>query len=63
MAALQCTCEKKNRIWGEFWWKADADKHTWLFFDDEEESKTYKQSVTHCPGCGVELHRKTLIAA
>lgn len=63
MAALYCTCENKNRFWGEFWWKAEKDKHTWVFFDDEGSSETYKGIVTHCPGCGRELHRKTLMAA
>ena len=63
MAALHCTCENKNKIWGEFWWKAEEGKHSWIYFDNEETSGTYREKVTHCPGCGVELHRKTLLAA
>jgi hypothetical protein len=33
-----------------------------MFFD-EETSETYAEQVTHCPGCGTLLDRKTLNAA
>ncbi len=61
MAALYCPCENKNRNWAEFWWNSEKDKHIWVFFDDDKVSET--EMVTHCPGCGKELHRRTLVAA
>jgi hypothetical protein len=27
-----------------------------MFFDDEEDSDTYAEQVTNCPGCGLWLH-------
>jgi hypothetical protein len=63
MAALHCLCKKRSMIRAEFWWKAAEDKHGWVYFDDDEASQTYTQSVTHCPGCGEELHRRMLSAA
>lgn len=63
MAAFYCPCKNRNSIWAEFWWKPEEDKHTWVFFDDDTTSETYAEMVTHCPGCGKELHRRTLTAA
>jgi len=34
-----------------------------IHFDGEETSETYAEQVTHCPGCGTPLDRKTLKAA
>ena len=63
VALFYCTCEQKNRVWAEFWWKPDEDKHQWVFFDDDNGSDTYGQSITNCSGCGERLHRNTLTAA
>lgn len=63
MAAFYCPCENKNSIWAEFWWKSEEDKHIWVFFDDDKTSVTYAEMVTHCPSCGKELSRKSMIAA
>jgi hypothetical protein len=27
-----------------------------MYFDDEEDSDTYAEQVTTCPGCGLWLH-------
>lgn len=35
----------------------------WVFFDDDKGSETYGESINNCPGCGEEIHRKTLTAA
>jgi hypothetical protein len=61
MAALLCPCEKKHKIWGEFWWV--GDKHEWQFFDDLPTSATYTEQVTHCPSCGRELKQRSLTQA
>jgi hypothetical protein len=63
MATLYCTCKGHQKLWAEFWWNADFDKHQWVFFDDNKQSDAYKQRLTHCSACGEELHRKVLIAA
>jgi uncharacterized protein with PIN domain len=52
-----------HRLWAEFWWDSDKDRHTWVFFDDDKQSETYKEKITRCPECGEELHRKTMTAA
>jgi hypothetical protein len=61
VAVYYCKCKK--RVWAEFWWKPDKDKHEWLFFDDDRGSETYGESVTTCSGCGEQLHRGTLTTA
>lgn len=63
MATLFCKCIQHQELWAEFWWDADVDKHHWVFFDDNKQSNTYKDKLTHCPGCNEELHRKMLTAA
>lgn len=63
VAGFYCKCEKKNKIWAEVWWKPEADKHLWVFSDDNKESKTYGERITNCLGCGEELHRKMLTLA
>ena len=45
---------------GEFWWV--GREYKWVFFDDET-SETYTEQVTHFPGCGRPLDRKSLKAA
>ena len=61
MAVFYCKC--KNRIWAEFWWKPDDDKHEWVFFDDDSKSVSYGERVTNCSGCGQQLHRGALTLA
>ena len=63
MATLFCKCKEHHRIWAEFWWDAEIDKHHWVFIDDDRQSETYKQRLSNCPDCGEELHRKVLKAA
>lgn len=60
VALFYCKCEDKKRFWAEFWWKPDEGKHGWLYFDDNKEGGSYGESVTHCSGCGEQLHRGTL---
>jgi hypothetical protein len=36
------------------------DKHHWVFFGDDKHSDAYKQKLTRCPACDVELHRHVL---
>jgi hypothetical protein len=60
MGVLLCPCERKHKIWGEFWWL--GGKHDWVFYDDLETSKTYSENITRCPGCGSQLERKNLKA-
>ena len=63
MAVFYCTCKSRKRIWAEFWWKSDENKHGWVFFDDDKGSETFGESVTTCSGCGERLHRGTLTTA
>jgi hypothetical protein len=63
VAVFYCKCKSRRRVWAEFWWKPDDDKHEWVFFDDDDRSGTHGQSVTHCSGCGERLHRGRLTAA
>jgi hypothetical protein len=58
VAALYCSCEQHQPIWGEFWWI--GGKYKWVFFDDQEWSETYTQRLTHCPACGMHLERVNL---
>jgi hypothetical protein len=58
VAALYCSCEQHQPIWGEFWWV--GGKYKWIFFDDQEWSKTYTEELTHCPACGLRLERRNL---
>jgi sarcosine oxidase delta subunit len=60
MMMLLCPCSQECRIWAEFWWVGRG--HQWVFFDDQT-SETHAEEVTHCPGCGRLLDRKTLKAA
>ena len=60
VAALYCSCEQHQPIWGEFWWV--GGKYQWIFFDDQEWSETYTEQLTHCPGCGLRLERRNLDA-
>ena len=60
MAALYCSCEQHQPIWGEFWWV--GGKYEWVFFDDQERSETYTERLTHCPDCGLRLERMNLDA-
>jgi hypothetical protein len=60
MVMLLCPCSQECRLWAEFWWVGRG--HQWMFFDDERTSETYAEQVTHCPGCGTLLDRKTLKA-
>ena len=61
MAVFYCKC--KNRVWAEFWWKPEDDKHEWAYFDNEAGSESYGERVTNCPSCGERLHRGRLTAA
>ena len=63
VAVFYCRCKNKKRVWGEFWWKPDEDRHQWVFFDDDRGSATYGESVTNCSGCGEQLHRGALTPA
>ncbi len=63
MAIFYCTCEQKNRVWAEFWWKPEEFNYVWVFFNDDDRSETHGQSITDCLGCGERLHRKMLTAA
>ena len=57
-----CVCVRGGGdLWGEFWWV--GREYKWVFFDDDNTSETYTEQVTHCPGCGRLLDRKTLKAA
>ena len=58
MATLYCSCEQQRPIWGEFWWV--KGKYTWVFFDDQECSETYTETLTHCPDCRQRLERRNL---
>ena len=60
MASLVCPCARGGDLWGEFWWV--GREYKWVFFDDDETSGTFTEQVTHCPGCGRPLDRKTLKA-
>lgn len=60
VAVFYCKCGERKRFWAEFWWKPDEGKHGWLYFDDNKEGGSYGESVTHCSGCGEQLHRGTL---
>jgi hypothetical protein len=62
MATLFCKCKMHHRLWAEFWWDTDKDRHTWVFFDDDKQSETYKEKIAGCPACGEELYRKTVTA-
>ena len=61
MAVLRCPCEQEHKIWGEVWWI--GGKHELVFFDDVAMSETYREQLTHCPGCGRGLERRNLKAA
>jgi hypothetical protein len=63
VAVFYCRFKNKNKIWAEFWWKPDKDKHEWAFFDDQKGSESYGESVTNCSGCGERLHRGMLTPA
>jgi hypothetical protein len=63
MATLYCKCKGHHKLWAEFWWDADIDKHHWVFLDDNKQSDTYKQKLNRCPACDTELHRKVLVTA
>ncbi len=63
MAIFYCTCEQKNRVWAEFWWKANEDGHGWVYFDDDKGSVSYGERVINCSGYGQLLHRGTLTPA
>ena len=58
VAALYCSCEQQHPIWGEFWWV--EGKYKWVFFDDQIWSKTYTETLTHCPDCRQRLERRNL---
>ena len=58
MAALYCSCEQHQPIWGEFW--CVGGNYEWVFFDDQERSETYTERLTHCPACGLRLERRNL---
>ncbi len=58
MAELYCPCPERHKLWGEFWWL--EGRYRWLFFDDDETSKTYAEQVEHCPACGRLLERRDL---
>ena len=58
MAALYCSCEQQRPIWGEFW--GVQGKYKWVFFDDQDWSETYTETLTHCPDCGQRLERRNL---
>jgi hypothetical protein len=58
VAALFCSCKQQHPIWGEFWWV--EGKYKWVFFDEQDWSKTYSERLTHCPGCGLRLERMNL---
>jgi hypothetical protein len=58
VAMLRCPCEQEHKIWGEVWW-VDG-KHEWVFFDDVATSETYREQLTHCPGCSRRLERRNL---
>jgi hypothetical protein len=60
MARLVCPCAQGGDLWGEFWWV--GREYKWVFFDDDNDSETFAEQVTHCPGCGRLLDRKTLKA-
>jgi len=60
MATLVRPCARGGDLWGEFWWV--GREYKWVFFDDDESSETHTEQVTHCPGCGRPLDRKTLKA-
>jgi hypothetical protein len=60
VAVFYCTCKSRRRVWAEFWWKPDENKHEWAFFDDHKGSESYGESVTNCLGCGERLHRGML---
>ena len=60
VAVFYCTCKSRRRVWAEFWWKPDENKHEWAFFDDHKGSESYGESVTNCLGCGKRLHRGML---
>jgi hypothetical protein len=61
VAVFYCKC--KNRVWAEFWWKPDDDKHEWVFFDDDGGSETHGQNIINCSGCGERLNRGKLTPA
>ena len=63
VAVFYCKCNNNSRVWAEFWWKPDKDKHEWRFFDDHKESESYGERVTNCTECGERLHRGRLIPA
>lgn len=63
VAVFYCKCKSKERVWAEFWWKPDQNKHEWTFFDDNKESGSYGESVTNCSRCGQRLHRGMLTPA
>ena len=48
-----------HRIWSE---KHPVESiKTVLYFDDDDESDTHAEHVTHCPGCGLLLAMESLI--
>src|SRR5215212_8729179 len=55
-----CVHARGGDLWGEFWWV--GREYKWVFFDDDNTSETFAEQVTHCPGCGRPLDRKTLKA-
>jgi len=61
MVALRCPCQQqRHKIWGELWWVGGNHEWEWVFFDDLQTSETYAEDITHCPGCGRQLERKSL---
>jgi hypothetical protein len=55
MVALRCPCRQGPEVWAEFWWT--GAEHRWVFFDDDERSKTYAEQIERCPACGTPLER------
>jgi hypothetical protein len=53
-----CVRAREGRSLGEFWWV--GREYKWVFVDDDNTSETFTEQVTHCPGCGRPLDRKTL---
>ena len=58
MVVLRCPCEKKHRLWGEFWWA--GGQYQWVFFDEHKTRVRYGKQVTYCPECGRQVERKNL---
>jgi hypothetical protein len=58
MVALRCPCGEEHEIWEELWWVGGT--HEWVYFDDLKTSETHAEQITHCPGCGRQLDRRSL---